>query len=60
LLRAVGIGGVTAVVAGTGVLSYRVYDTVALNPGGGRAYDPWAQWREMPGPLGAVACAVLA
>jgi hypothetical protein len=42
------------------VLSYRVYDSAALNPGDGRAYDPWAQWREMPGPLGAVACAVLA
>jgi nitroreductase len=60
LLRTVGIGGATVMVAGTGALSYRVYDTAALNPGSGPAFDPWSQWRQLPGPLGAVACAVLA
>jgi hypothetical protein len=60
LLRTVGLGGATVLVAGTGVLSYRVYDSAALNPGSGPAYDPWTQWRDLPGPLGAVACAVLA
>lgn len=60
LLRTLGLGGATVMVAGTGILSYRVYDTAALNPGSGPAFDPWTQWRELPGPLGAVACAVLA
>ncbi|MEP6796913.1 MAG: hypothetical protein ABI890_02140 [Lapillicoccus sp.] len=60
VLRAFGLGGVTVVVAGTGALSYRVFDSAALSPGGGHAYDPWQQWRDVPGPLGAVACAVLA
>ena len=60
VLRGVGLGGATALVAGTGLLSYRVYDTAALNPGSGVAYDAWRVWRKLPGPLGAVACAVLA
>jgi len=60
VLRTLGIGGATVVVAGAGVLSYRVYDTAVLDPGGGKAYDPWGQWRGTPGPLGAVAGAVLA
>ncbi|KQW50975.1 hypothetical protein ASC77_25310 [Nocardioides sp. Root1257] len=60
LMRGVGLGGATVLVAGTGALSYRVYDTAALNPGAGPAFDPWGQWRTMPGPLGAIACAVLA
>ena len=60
VLRAVGIAGTTALVAGTGLLSYRAYDQAVLAPGGGPAYAPWARWREAPGPLGAVACAVLA
>jgi len=60
VLRAFGIGGATVLVAGAGALSYRVYDSGALTPGGGHAYDPWRLWRESPGPLGAVACAVLA
>ncbi|WP_410611212.1 Acg family FMN-binding oxidoreductase [Amycolatopsis sp. lyj-109] len=60
LLRALGIGGATVVVAGTGALSYRVYDTAALSPGRGDAYDPWQHWRDTPGLPGAVAAAVLA
>ncbi len=60
VLRAAGIGGASLVVAGTGALSYRVYDTAALGPGRGRAYEPWQQWRSTPGLLGAVAAAVLA
>jgi hypothetical protein len=59
-LRAVGIGAATVAVAGIGAASYRVYDTAVLDPGGGRAYEPWRQWRQTPGPLGAVAAAVLA
>ena len=40
--RAVGLGGATVVVAGTGALSYRVYDTAVLDPGSGTAYRPVA------------------
>lgn len=60
VLKATAVGGATAVVAGTGALSYRVFDTGVLDPGGGRAYDPWDHWRETDGPLGAVAAAILA
>jgi nitroreductase len=59
-LKMFGVGGATLLVAGTGLLSYRVYDTADLNPGGGNAYDPWHQWRDNPGPLGAVGAAILA
>ena len=60
VLRAFGLGAATVVVAGTGVLSYRVFDSAVLDPAGGNAYEPWRQWRDLPGPLGAVAAAVLA
>jgi hypothetical protein len=60
LLKVLGVGGATVVVAGTGALSYRVYDTAALSPGRGDAYDPWQHWRDTPGLLGAVGAAVLA
>jgi hypothetical protein len=60
LLRMLGAGGATVVVAGTAALSYRVYDTAALSPGGGDAYDPWRHWRDTPGLLGAVGAALLA
>jgi nitroreductase len=60
MLRTLGVGGAIVMVAGTGGLSYRVYDTAALNPGSGDAYDPWRHWREIPGLPGAVAAAVLA
>ena len=60
VLRAFGLGAATVVVAGTGLLSYRVFDTAVLDPGGGQAYEPWRHWRDTPGPLGAVAAAVLA
>jgi nitroreductase len=59
-LRAAGIGAATVVVAGAGGLSYRVFDTAVLDPGGGDAYAPWRSWRDTPGQLGAVAAAVLA
>jgi hypothetical protein len=60
VLKALAVGGATAVVAGTGALSYRVFDTGVLDRGGGQAYDPWQHWQDDPGPLGAVAAAVLA
>jgi hypothetical protein len=60
LLRALAVSGATVAVAGTGALSYRVYDTAALGPGRGDAYDPWQHWHDAPGPLGAVGAAVLA
>ncbi len=60
VLKAFGLGGATVVVAGTGALSYRVFDSGALSPSGGHAYDPWQQWREPVGLMGAVACAILA
>lgn len=60
VLRAFGIGAATVVVAGTGVLSYRVFDTAVLDPGSGRAFEPWQDWQQNPGPMGAVAAAVLA
>jgi len=60
VLRAAAVGSATIVVAGTGVMSYRVYDTRVLDPGGGRAFDAWRHWRDTPGPLGAVAAAILA
>ncbi len=60
MLRALGFGAATVVVAGAGALSYRVFDTAVLDPGGGDAYAPWRSWRDTPGPLGAVAAAVLA
>ena len=50
----------TLLVAGTGALSYRVYDQAVLDPDGGRAFDPWRTWRDDRGPLGAVAAAILA
>lgn len=60
LLHLLGAGGATVLVAGVGVGGYRVFDTAALHPGSGPAYDAWQQWRDNPGPLGAVAAAILA
>jgi hypothetical protein len=60
VLKALAVGGASAVVAGTGALSYRVFDTAVLDPGGGQAYDPWQHWQDDPGPLGGVAGAILA
>ena len=50
--RVLGWAGATAVVAGTGLLSYRAYDTAVLDPGGGPAHAPWRDWRDLPGPAG--------
>jgi len=60
VLKAAAAGGATIVVAGTGALSYRAYDTGAFEPGRGHAFDPWQHWQDTEGPLGAVAAAVLA
>jgi hypothetical protein len=60
ILKAAAAGGATIVVAGTGALSYRAYDTGALQPGRGHAFDPWQHWQDTQGALGAVAAAVLA
>ena len=42
------------------MLSDRAYDTAVLDPGGGPAHAPWRDWRDLPGPRGAVAAAILA
>jgi hypothetical protein len=60
VLRGLGVGGATVLVAGSGALSYRAFATAALAAGSGHAYDPWRHWHEDPGPLGAVAAAILA
>lgn len=60
VLKAAAAGGATIVVAGTGALSYRAYDTGALEPGRGHAFDPWRRWQDTHGALGTVASAVLA
>jgi len=59
-LKGIGVGAATMVVAGTGVLSYRVFDNGVLDAGSGRPYDAWSHWRDDPGPLGTVAAAILA
>lgn len=60
ILKGIGLGGATIVVAATGVLSYRVFDNGVLDAGSGRPYDAWTQWRNDPSPLGAVGAAILA
>jgi hypothetical protein len=60
VLKAAAAAGATIVIAGTGALSYRAYDTAALEPGRGHAFDPWQHWQDDQGTLGAVAAAVLA
>ena len=59
-LKAFTMGSVTVLVAGTGALSYRAFDTGVLKPGTGPAYEGWLNWRTAPGPLGAVGAAILA
>jgi hypothetical protein len=60
VLKAGAVGGATIVVAATGALSYRVFDTGVLEPGRGHAFDPWRHWQDSDGALGTVAAAVLA
>lgn len=60
LLKGAGVAGVTVVVAGTGVLSYRGYDQAVLGPDHGHAFEAWRHWRSTPGPLGVVGAAILA
>lgn len=60
MLRLLGVGGATLLVAGTGVVSYRAYDNGVLASGAGEPYDAWSQWRDDPSPIGAVATAILA
>ena len=60
VLKGIGVGAATVVVAGTGVLSYRVFDNGVLDAGSGKPYDAWSHWRDYPGPLGTVAAAILA
>lgn len=60
VVRGLGWGGAALAVGATGALGYRTYDTAVLDPAGGPAHEPWRQWREVPGPRGAIAAAVLA
>ncbi len=60
LLKGAAVAGATVVVAGSGLLSYRVYDQVVLDPDHGHAFEAWRQWRSTPGPLGVVGAAILA
>ena len=60
LLKGLGVGAMTVLVAGVGVGSYRVYSNGVLDSGDGAPYDPWTHWREDPSPLGMVAAAILA
>ncbi len=60
VLKALGVGGATMLVAATGVVSYRVFDNGVLDSGSGGPYDAWSQWRTDPSPVGAVAAAILA
>ena len=60
LLRGLGVGAATVLVAGIGVGSYRVYTNGVLDSGDGEPYDPWSHWREDASPLGMVAAAILA
>ena len=60
VLHHIGLGAATVVVAGIAAGSYRVFDNGVLDAGDGRAYDTWANWRDDPTLLGAVAAAILA
>ena len=57
VVRVLGTVGAAVLV---GVGGYRVFDTAAVNPGHGQAYEPWRHWRDDAGPMGAVAAALLA
>lgn len=60
VLKGIGAGAVTVIVAGSGVLSYRVFDNGVLDAGSGKPYDAWSHWRDDPGARGTVAAAILA
>ena len=60
VLHHIGLGAATVVVAGIAAGSYRVFDNGVLDAGDGQAYDAWANWRDDPTLLGAVAAAILA
>jgi hypothetical protein len=60
LLKGVGVGALTVLVAGIGVGSYRAYSNGVLDSGDGEPYDPWSHWREDASPLGMVGAAILA
>ena len=60
ILRTTGTGLLAVAVAGTAGMSYRAYDNRILGADTGDAFDPWRNWRDDPGPAGAVAAAILA
>ena len=60
LLKGLGLGAMTVVVAGIGVGTFRVYANGVLDSGDGEPYEPWQRWREDPGTLGMVGAAILA
>ena len=60
LLKGIGAGLLTVVVAGTGVVVVRGAANRVLDYGGGHAYDPWRDWERHTGSLGLVSAAILA
>lgn len=60
MLGTFGLAGASVLVAGSGVLSYRVFDNGVLDAGAGAPYEAWTRWRDDPSPVGAVGAAILA
>lgn len=59
-LKGIGLGAVTVLVAGSGLVTVRAADNGVFDAGSGTPYELWHAWRAEPGPLGVVAAGVLA
>lgn len=61
-MKALGVVGATVLVAGTVVISYRVFDNGVQDPSSGTPYEAWWRWRwrDNSSPIGAVGAAILA
>lgn len=60
MVKALGVVGATVLVAGTVVISYRVFDNGVQDPSSGTPYEAWWRWRDNSSPIGAVGAAILA